>query len=137
MSQLEYTIVAHKFLSAIVVHVVQSQLIEISQSVELWNTQAHIATELQSYKVVHELSGATETSLNGLTEYPAERTEIASSLTLEAVIWKLLAVSSEVDGPIEVHKFAEYHCQLVPLYVVPQFCGKRIHAKGILKYNFT
>lgn len=50
-----------------VYHVVQSQLIEINHSAALWNTQAHVATELQSYNVVQLLSGISGEFLNGRT----------------------------------------------------------------------
>lgn len=68
-----HTTVAHTFLSAIVYQVVQSQLIDISQSVALWNIHAHAATALQSYIVVHDDVGATAVFLNARIGQPETR----------------------------------------------------------------
>jgi hypothetical protein len=69
VSQLLYTAVAHKFLSAIVTQLVQSQLTEINQRDEFRNIQAPLATLLQSYNVVQAESGITGSSLKGRIEY--------------------------------------------------------------------
>ena len=66
MSQSLYTVVAHKFLSAIVIRVVQSLDNDISQSVELWYIPA---SHVQLYNLVQLLSGMTGLSLNGLIQY--------------------------------------------------------------------
>jgi hypothetical protein len=70
-------LVAHRFLSIIVYQVVPSPLIEISQSVALWNIQAQLAMLLQSYNVVQDDVGTTGVSLNGRTEHPIERYSVA------------------------------------------------------------
>jgi hypothetical protein len=58
--------VAHKFLSAIVIQVVQSELNEISQSAELQNIQP--ASILVQYSLVQEDVGITGEFLKQRTE---------------------------------------------------------------------
>ena len=53
--------------------VVPSPLTDISHKAEFQNTHAQVATLLQSYNVVQELSGTTEKSLKQRTENPYER----------------------------------------------------------------
>jgi hypothetical protein len=60
--------VAHKFLSAIVIQVVQSELNEISQSVLLQNIQP--ASILVQYSFVQEDAGTTGEFLKQRTEKP-------------------------------------------------------------------
>jgi hypothetical protein len=60
-------------LSCIVIRVCQSELIDINQSVVLWNIQAFVAMLLQSYNVAQEDVGIVGVSLNARTEKPRER----------------------------------------------------------------
>jgi hypothetical protein len=63
--------VAHKFLSAIVIQVVQSELNDISQSAELQNIQP--ASILVQYSLVQEDVGITGEFLKQRTEKPYAR----------------------------------------------------------------
>ena len=71
VSQLFHTVVAHKFLSWIVIQISQSELNEISQSVEFQNI--HQASILVQYNLVQEDVGTVGEFLKQRTEKPPAR----------------------------------------------------------------
>ena len=81
-------------MSAIVYQVVQSALIDISQSVALWNIQAPVAIELQSYNVTHVLSGITGVFLIGRIKQQLERS-CTSVLAMSFVVHLLSLIVYE------------------------------------------
>jgi hypothetical protein len=92
-----YTVVAHKFLSCIVIRFIQSADIDISQFTVSWNTQAQVAMLLPSNKVVQDKSGLTLSFLKQRIE--SQRTlghreiliELLSNDKYQSVLsWRLL-----------------------------------------------
>ena len=68
-----FVLIAHKFLSIIVVQFVQSALTEISQDVLSQKTQAPLAILVQSYNTVQEAVGIIGVSLKQRSEYQSAR----------------------------------------------------------------
>lgn len=82
MSPRLYTVVAHKFLSAIVYQVVPSPFIDMSQSEALWNIPL---AQLPAYNVVQLLSGTTGVFLKQRTEHHLQALEATEPSPLVAV----------------------------------------------------
>jgi hypothetical protein len=99
VSQLLYTVEAHKFLSAIVIQVFQSQLILISHNVLLWNIQA---LPVQAYNVFQLLSGITGLFLNGRIEQASARLNESYAHHIDPLVKYIVYAELELSCQVAV-----------------------------------